>query len=402
MRPASPPRPLRVCHVITRLELGGAQQNTLHTVAHLDRRRFEASLIAGPGGPLDDDARRMRAVSVTFVPELVRAVSPVRDVRALMKLVRIFKDIAPDIVHTHSSKAGILGRWAARVAGVPAIVHTIHGYAFHAEQTRVAYWAFRSLETVTGRITTRIIAVSRANVDTGLRHRLFPAEKTMLVRSGIPLRAFGERGGDGSLRAELRLPPGVPVAGMVACLKPQKAPLDFVAVARRVADRVPSAHFVLVGDGELRTAVEAEVDRQRLRGRFHLLGWRRDIPAILAGLNVFVLTSLWEGLPRVIPEAMASGLPVVATRVDGTPEAVVDRVCGYLVAAHDVETMADRVAFLLEHPGNARVMGERARGRVGEFDIDVMVARQQSLYEELAATAGRTGTAGLTLSASSS
>ena len=393
---------VRVCHVITRLELGGAQQNTLHTVAHLDRCRFEPSLIAGPGGPLDEDARRIPDASVTFLPELVRAVSPARDARALVKLVRIFKDIAPDIVHTHSSKAGILGRWAARIAGVPAIVHTIHGYGFHAEQTRLAYWAFRSLETVTGRITTRIVAVSRANVETGLRYGLFPEKKTKLVRSGIPLRAFGEHVGGASLRAELRLPPGAPVAGMVACLKAQKAPADFVAVARRVADRVSTAHFVLVGDGELRNAVEAEVDRQRLRDRFHLLGWRRDIPTILAGLNVFVLTSLWEGLPRVIPEAMASGLPVVATRVDGTPEAVADGVSGYLVPAHDVETMADRVAFLLEHPGEARVMGERAKSRVGEFDIDVMVARQESLYEELAATTGRTGTAGLTLSASSS
>jgi glycosyltransferase involved in cell wall biosynthesis len=393
---------IRVCHVITRLELGGAQQNTLHTVAHLDRRRFEPSLITGPGGPLDDDARRIADVSVSFVPELVRAVSPARDARALVKLVRIFKHIAPDIVHTHSSKAGILGRWAARLAGVPAIVHTIHGHGFHTEQARVPYWIFRGLETVTGRITTRIIVVSRANLETGLRDGLFREEQTVLVRSGIPLRAFGEDVGGGSLRAELGLPPGAPVAGMVACLKAQKAPVDFVAVARRVADRISSAHFVLVGDGELRNAVEAEVDRQLLRGRFHLLGWRRDIPAILAGLNVFVLTSLWEGLPRVIPEAMASGLPVVATRVDGTPEAVADGVSGYLVPAHDVETMADRVAFILEHPGEARVMGGRAKSRVGEFDIDVMVRRQENLYEELALTTGRTGTAGLTLSASSS
>ena len=374
--------------MITLLELGGAQQNTLHTVAHLDRRRFEPHLIAGPGGLLDPEARQLPGSAVTFVPELVRRVSPGHDVRALVTLARTFRRIPPDIVHTHSSKAGILGRWAARLAGVPVVVHTIHGYGFHAEQGRVPDRIFRSLESVTARITTRFIAVSRANLADGVDAGLFSRDKVVLIRSGIPLGVFRDAPDGGRVRAELGMSPETPVVGMVACLKPQKAPLDFVRLARGVADCVPSARFVLVGDGELRPAVQAEVARLDLGDRFHLLGWRRDVPAILAALNVFVLTSLWEGLPRAIPEAMASGLPVVATRVDGVPEAVADGVTGYLVSPHDVPTLAARVTFVLEHPSRARCMGEQARSRVGEFDIDEMVRQQERVYEELCARRG--------------
>jgi glycosyltransferase involved in cell wall biosynthesis len=367
------------------LELGGAQQNTLHTVTHLDRSRFVPELITGPGGLLDREARLVPDLAVTFVPELVRPVSPARDARALLALARTFRRTAPDIVHTHSSKAGILGRWAARLARVPVVVHTIHGYGFHAEQGPVPYRVFRGLESATARITTRFVAVSRADLTAGIERRLFPRQKAVLIRSGIPLREFGMVS-DRRLRRELGVPPAAPLVGMVACLKPQKAPVDFVRMADAVRHRVPAAHFVLVGDGALRPAVEAEAARLGLGAQLHLLGWRRDVPAILGALDVFALTSLWEGLPRAIPEAMASGLPVVATRVDGIPEAVTDGVTGYLAAPHDVETLADRVVFLLEHPSEARRMGEEGRSRVGEFDIDDMVRRQEDLYHELAGT----------------
>jgi glycosyltransferase involved in cell wall biosynthesis len=204
----------------------------------------------------------------------------------------------------------------------------------------------------------------------------------------VALRAFRNGATPGRLRDELGIPPGAPVVGMVACLKPQKAPVDFVRVARRVAGRIPQAHFLLVGDGELRDEVEAEVKRGSLSGRFHLLGWRRDIPSIFKNLDLLALTSRWEGLPRVVPEAMAASLPVVATRVDGTPEAVLDRQTGFLVEPGDVDGMAERITWLLEHPEAAKSMGRKGSERVGEFDIEVMVRRQEELYEELLAHQG--------------
>ncbi len=380
-----PPRPgrrIRVCHVITLLELGGAQQNTLHTVATLDRRRFEPILVAGEGGLLDAEARRIADLRTFFLPELVREVNPVRDAAALVRLVSLLRELRPDIVHTHSSKAGILGRWAAFAAGVPVILHSIHGYGITPHQGGVKRWLFRSLEAATSSVTTRFLAVSNANLEQGVVQGLFPRERALLLRSGVDLAAFRNGASPGDLRAALRIPSGAPLAGMVACLKPQKAPLDYVEVAERVAPRVPSAHFLLVGDGELRGRVEEEITRRGLGGRFHLLGWRRDIPSILKNLSVLVLTSRWEGLPRVVPEAMASSLPVVATRVDGTPEAVREGDTGFLADPGDLATLADRLAFLLANPSRAREMGDRGRALVGEFDIEEMVRRQESLYQE--------------------
>lgn len=374
---------IRVCHIITLLELGGAQQNTLYTSAHLDRRRFEVSLVAGPGGLLDDEARSIPFMETHWIPELVREVSPARDFVALLKLTALLRRLKPDLVHTHSSKAGILGRWAAHLAGVGAVVHTVHGFGFHPGMPSLKRQWFRTLETWTAPLTTRFLAVSQANLDCAVRSGIFPPGRASLIRSGVELAAFRNGAGRGSLRTELKISPDAPVVGMVGCLKPQKAPVDFVKVAAEVSRRVAGAHFLLVGDGELRGAVERVVVQHSLAGRFHLLGWRRDIPSLFKNIDVLALTSLWEGLPRVVPEAMAASLPVVATRVDGTPEAVVEGETGFLVEPGDVSAMADKISWLLEHPEVARSMGLKGRERVGEFDIDLMVDRLEALYESL-------------------
>ena len=242
---------------------------------------------------------------------------------------------------------------------------------------------FQALEARTAPLTTRFLAVSRANLEAGVRAGIFPPDKVKLVRSGVVLSAFQNGAAPGSLRADLGIPPKAPVAGMVACLKPQKAPVDFVAAAGWVSRRVPEAHFLLVGDGILREAVEGEVERLGLSSRFHLLGWRRDIPVIFKNLDLVVLTSIWEGLPRVVPEAMAAGLPVLATRVDGTPEAVREGETGFLVEPHDIETLSERMVWLMTHRDAARVMGGRGRLFVQEFDIEAMVRQQEILYGEL-------------------
>ena len=174
---------------------------------------------------------------------------------------------------------------------------------------------------------------------------------------------------------------------MIACLKPQKAPLDFVEVARRVLSR-KEANFLLVGDGVLRPKVLEAVKRAGISARFHLLGWRWDVAEILASSDVLVLTSLWEGLPRVIPQAMASGVPSTAVATTGTPEAVVHGVSGFLTRPHEVEEMASRVLYLLENPQVAKRMGREAQGMVEEFDEGEMLRRQQELYLRLLKEAG--------------
>ncbi len=385
---------MKVIHVITRLELGGAQENTLFTLGRLDPRRFSGLLVTSPEGLLTEEAGKDGRYRAIFLPSLLREIRPLADVRALVALVRLLRrevksaggDGGPPsvIVHTHSSKAGILGRTAARLAGVPVIIHSIHGYGFHRYQP----WAVRRfyifLEKLMSRWTTHFIAVAQADIDRGVALGLFPREKATLIRSGIEIGRFRGGGVDVAAgRAALGLAPGGKVVGMVACFKPQKNPVDFVRLAAAVAEEAGEAEFVLVGDGLLRPQVEREVRRCGLEGRFHLLGWRRDIPRIMALFDVLVLTSLWEGLPRVFPQAMAAGLPIVAYRFESAPEAVSEGVNGFLVDPGDYRTAAGHVVRLLKNPDQAALLGAAGLERVGEFDAELMVRRQEELYERL-------------------
>jgi glycosyltransferase involved in cell wall biosynthesis len=177
---------------------------------------------------------------------------------------------------------------------------------------------------------------------------------------------------------------------MIACLKPQKAPLDFIKVCDLVRKALPEAHYLLVGDGVLRESVAREIDKRHLQPRVHLLGWRQDIAHLLQAIDVLVLTSRWEGLPRVFPQAMAAGVPIVATRVDGAPEAIMDGVNGFLLPAGDLPGMAQKIIFLLKNPFETRTMGQQGAKMVAEFDIKKMMQQQEALYEELLATRGYT------------
>ena len=384
--------PIAVCHVITQLELGGAQENTLYTVSHL-HPRFRARLVCGAGGLLDREARDENGVSTTFLPALVRPIRPGRDLAAVAQLTRLFRKTRPVIVHTHSSKAGILGRLAARLAGVPIVVHTIHGFGWNVRQSVFTRVLFRGLERFASRLSTHVVAVSRTDLENGTRLGVIPPGRASLIRSGFPVALFeaAARGKDDArarLRREIGAPDGTPVVGMVACLKPQKDPLTFVEAAARVAAAIPEAHFVLAGDGDLRGAVEARARARGLEGRFHLLGWRRDVPRIMAGLDLFMLTSLWEGLPKVIPQAIAVGLPVVATAVDGTGEILEDAVNGFVCPPGDAAGLAERAVRLLREPGLGEKLAGRARSILPEFEIDGMVRAQEALYDRLLREAG--------------
>lgn len=380
-------RPVPVVHVITKLELGGAQQNTLHTVASLDRSRFAPQLVCGTGGLLDDEARALDDVPLTFVPELVRPIHPPKDIAAVRRIAGLLKPLVregPALVHTHSSKAGIVGRAAARLAGAGPVVHSIHGFGHGALKNPFVRRLTLATERFMARWTDAFIAVSDKNRSDGEALGLLGGKPCLVIRSGIDLADFGRAD---ALRAQARAGLGyaddTPVVGMVACLKPQKAPLDFVEVAARVAAAVPEARFFLAGDGELRPEVEARVRALGLTDRLDLLGWRRDVPALLGACDVLALLSRWEGLPRVCPQAMAAGRPVVATAVDGTPEAIVDGRNGALVAPGDLDAAAARLVELLRDPDRRAAQGAAGQAAVAEFSQEEMVRRQEELYEEL-------------------
>lgn len=375
-----------VCHVITKLELGGAQEVALYTVSHLDRNQFRPILIAGPGGLLDEDAQRIPDLEVITLSELGRRIHVIGDLMTLVRLTLLFRRYRPKIVHTHSSKAGILGRWAAWCAGVPVVIHTIHGYGITPAQSRGVQRFFKLLERVTGWITTHCVCVAKADIEKGREWGFFKSNVS-LIRPGIDPRPFnGDIGRQRRerLRHEFGAGSDTWLIGTVACLKPQKAPGDFIAVAKQVCKIIPHAKFVLIGDGELRPMIESLIEQLQLQNRVYLAGWRRDVPACLSAMDAFVLTSRWEGLPRAILEARAAGLPIVATKVGGVEEAIMDYRDGILVEAGAVDALSAAL-MRLHQCGNGSLSGKSrwVEQLPKEFHIEEMVKKYGSLYCEL-------------------
>ncbi len=379
---------VRVLHAITMLEPGGAQRNTLDTVAMLDRGGFDVALACADAGELLPEARALADVELVELAHLRREVRPIADLRALAELRRAIRRLRPDIVHTHSSKAGILGRFAAASERVPIVVHSIHGFGFGAHQPAPVRAAFLAAERAAARRTTAVIAVSQGNLDEGVRLGLFPAGRARVIRSGIDLAAFRSPRGGEAVRREFGIPAGAPLVLQIACFKPQKAPERFVELAAALASRFPDAHFLLVGDGALRGALERGRRDAALERRLHMPGWRSDVPALLDAATVVTLTSRFEGLPRVLVEALAASVPVVAMAVDGVPEVVRDGGNGFLVAPGDTAAAVARVGAVLADPVLRARLAARAPDGLEEFERVTMVRQQEALYLELVDAAG--------------
>jgi glycosyltransferase involved in cell wall biosynthesis len=369
------------------LELGGAQRNTLDTVAGLDRSRFTVALACADRGELLPEARAMTGVALYPLRSLRREIRPLADAAAVAALRRVIRDFAPDLVHTHSSKAGIVGRLAARLERTPAVVHSIHGWGFGPHQPRAVRAAFVAAERTAARWTNAFVAVSAANLEEGVALGLFPPERARVIRSGIDLAAFTNPRGGEALRRELGVG-AAPLVVQVACFKPQKAPERFLDLAASLAPRFPDARFVLVGDGAMRGELERRRAALGLEGRVLLPGWRHDLPAIYDAATVVTLTSRFEGLPRVLVEALAARRPVAAMRVDGVPEVVQDGVNGVLVPPGDLAGLAEVVAQMLADEGYRGKLAAAPREALAEWDRDRMVRQQEELYEELACQTG--------------
>jgi glycosyltransferase involved in cell wall biosynthesis len=395
--------PIRVLHPITRLIVGGAQENTMitaDTLAHAPEYagRYRVDVVSGsetgPEGSLIEEVRA-RGVPLTIIPSLRRALDPLSDVRAYRALVRLMRaprgGPAYDIVHTHSSKAGVLGRLAARAARVPVVVHTVHGWSFHDRMPPGRRATYVALERLAARAGHKMIAVTPLDIDKGLERGVGHRDDYVVVRSGIELDRFmnPSRSGE-AVRAELGIPPGATVVGSVTRLSPQKAPLDLVAAFARLSRARADVRFLVVGDGPLRPEVEAAIAREGLTGRIVLTGLRRDVPELLGAMDVFALSSLWEGLPRVVLQAMAARLPVVATAADGTAEVVRDGVTGHLVERGRLDDFAGHLTGLVDDPERRQAMGEAGHAAVEPFGARHMVTELDRLYRELLARRGRT------------
>jgi glycosyltransferase involved in cell wall biosynthesis len=380
--------PTSILHPITRLIVGGAQENTMYTAAMLDKARYHVEVLSGPQtgseGSLIEEVRG-HGIPLTIFPDLLRQISPLHDLLALIKMVRFMRTRQFTIVHTHSSKAGILGRLAARLAGVPVIVHTVHGWSFHDHMPLVVRATYICFERWIARFTDALIAVTRRDIEKGLKHGIGHPQQYHLIRSAIPLDEFNPAGVDReAVRSELGIPAGAAVLGNVGRFSAQKNPLDWVRVAGRVGRSLPDCRFLLVGDGPLRAQVETALAEEGIATRTILTGLRRDVPRMLAAMDVFLLTSLWEGLPRVLPQAMAMGLPVVANAIDGTAEVVLPGETGYLCPIGALDEMTERCIELLRAPAKGREMGIKGREyTTQEFSLQQMITQISNLYGDL-------------------
>ena len=382
---------IKVVHIITRLILGGAQENTLLTCRGLVQTgRYDVTLLTGPAigpeGELVDQARAW-GVPLEIIPEMRREISPLNDRRALNTIRAFLAGRTPSIVHTHSSKAGIIGRYAARKAGVPIIVHTIHGLPFHRYEKRWRNWLYRELETRAAEHTDAIVCVADAMTDAAVDAGVAARSKFRTIYSGMELEPFLRRDYDtGALRRHFGIRPDEPVVGKVARLAPLKGYEFLIRAIQEILLHVPKAKFLFVGDGPAAIDIRQQVQDAGLQNRVIMAGLvpASHIPLYVSTMDVVVHASLREGLARVIPQAMLLEKPVVAYNLDGTPEAIQDGVTGYLVPAESVHELARRTTELLQDCDKAREMGRRgmefARQR---FDASVMVDKIDQLYQEL-------------------
>lgn len=373
---------INLLYVVTKLELGGAQKQLLALIRGLDRKRFRPFLFTAQEGLLLPEALSIDELTVIKSRCLERPINPLKDLLALLEIRHVIQNNEIKVVHTHSSKAGILGRWAAKLSGAEVILHTAHGWSFHDFQPWLAYSLYGWLERLTARFTDRIIVVSEHDRRRGLDNRIGSSVKYTLIRYGIDHVEFS--GAEGGIRQELGIPEKDLLVGMVACFKPQKRAQDFIRLASLVRKMLPCIRFVLIGDGIMRRRLEKMVRRSGLSGEITLCGWRRDIPRILSAIDVFVLTSLWEGLPVTVLEAMASGKPVVVSDTGGVREVVRDGQTGFLFPPKDMPAASERLCLLLKEQGLRTRMGREAERELGgRFSVRGMIEETQGLYSEL-------------------
>ena len=330
-------RPVRVARVIARLNIGGPAQHAILLAAGLDRARFVTTLVTGVVGRGEGDFSGMahaRGVDPVVIPELGRAIRPARDLTALIKLVRLFRALRPDIVHTHTAKAGTLGRLAARLARVPVKIHTFHGHVLEGYFSRPVTRAFLEIERRLARTTDRLVTVSPRLKAQLLAMGIGRPEQVEVVPLGLDLERFRRaRPASPTLRPSLGLADDVPLLGIVGRLVPIKDHVTLFQALARLHAEGRAVHLTVVGDGEERARLEALASSLGLGRRIHFLGWRVDLETILKELDVVICASRNEGTPVALIEAMAAGIPVLSTDVGGVADLVTHGLTGWLVSS---------------------------------------------------------------------
>jgi len=372
---------IRVLHIITKMDWGGAQENTLLTVQGLRGTGFDVHLASSPGGHWEQKAREI-ADRYFVIPSMRRGIYLMNNTRAFFELFDLIRSNHYDVVHTHSTNAGLLGRAAAKLAGVPVIVHTVHGFGFdNVTFSRWARFLLIQLEKVAGIFTDRLVMQAKRNEQEAFEMRIASEEKMITIYSGISLNRFHKSYDKKRIKKQLNISEGSFVVGWVGRMTEQNAPWIFLDAAKYLSEMYPEIHFLMIGDGHLRSYCE-EMSREITRITF--TGYRSDVHEMYAVMDVLVSTVRWAGLGRTITQAMASGLPVISTGVNGVPELVKDGVTGLIIPVDDPDAIAGTVKNLFLNPDLRSKIAENAEEIVTPaFSVESMVEQTKTLYLNL-------------------
>jgi glycosyltransferase involved in cell wall biosynthesis len=390
---------MKIVHIITRLIIGGAQENTLLSCEGQHDHGHEVTLLTGPAlgpeGSLEERARTY-GYRVEIIDEMRRSIHPLRDWITTHRLIDYLLAHEPDVVHTHSSKAGILGRYAAHRAGVPLIVHTIHGLAFTASTSRTANSVYKMLERRAAPLTDRIVCVADSMRDQSLAANIGRREQYVTVYSGMETAPFLSPPVERD-RTRYRLAIGHDhiVVGTIARLFELKGHEDLLAIAPALCQRFPKVRFLWVGDGVLRAGFEHQIAQMNLKDRFIFAGLvpPSRVPELTAAMDILVHPSRREGLARALPQGALAGKPVVTYDIDGAKEAVIDGSTGFVVPPFDRAKLADRLERLIPDPSLRHSMGEAGRAlALSRFDARVMVEALERVYAGPSGVSASAGT----------
>jgi glycosyltransferase involved in cell wall biosynthesis len=372
----------KVLHLITRLVVGGAQDNTLLTVKNHDRSRFEVSLASNPDGVWLNKAEDFSDYFYA-IPTLRNPISPLNDIRAFFDILKLLQTKKFDIIHTHSSKAGILGRLAANLCNTP-VVHTIHGFPFHDFMPLWKKKLYIFIEKWISQKTDFLITVSELNRNEALNLGIVKPENSQTIYSGIDFAKLDQKFDNESLRSEFNIAKNTKIIVMVGRLDQQKAPYFLIDAFAKVLKQFPDTVLFLIGEGELEDSLRNQVNQLNINPKVQFLGSRDDVPSILSISAIFALSSLWEGLGRAMTEAMLIGKPVVVPNIYGIPEIVHHNETGLLFESKNIDQLANHLIFLLKNPDECDRLGRNAKELTRRlFDGKQMVRQIEVVYEKV-------------------
>lgn len=378
----------KILHIITRLDAGGSSTNTIETVARLDKNKYDVDLVAGatcdPDGSIEKNLQ-LKAIKYAFLNYLCRNISPLKDIKAFFALYKIIRAGKYDIVHTHSSKAGILGRWAAKIAGAKIIVHTPHGHIFYGYFNKFVTFMFILIERITSLITSKIIALTNIGLEEHLAFKIANRDKFVQIYSGIELKACEPSvTGVEDICRSFGIKSRNIIFGTISRLTHIKGNKNLVEAFALVVRSIPDSMLLIIGDGEERKAIEVMIEELNINDSVKMLGFRDDIAELLKVIDIFVMASLNEGMGRVALEAMAVGKPVIATRTGGIPELVLDGETGILVEPSNVRELANAMIKLANDKEKMSLFSANGMKRVSDkFSIEKMVNDIDQLYYDL-------------------